>query len=185
MLFNTPTFLSDRMILGIVYETVDGEGLHSYVAKLYRLEEKPFSMMARGPRWTHKDIAVLVQHRDDLDKAAKFLGRSREACKKELQRLGLSLGGTIEKNSGVVVMVFPGPQIDLRRTVVKEVLPRLKLLLEKNDKAEDLTPETINDLAKIVRSMAALFNALEKWQTGEEMLEIWRGEVKEEPEDAG
>ena len=84
--------------MAVVYETVDGEGLRSYIAKLYRLpEEKPYSMLARGPRWTHRDIAVLVRYRDDLDKAARLLGRTREACKKQLQRLGLSLGGTIEK----------------------------------------------------------------------------------------
>ena len=78
------------MILGIVYETVDGDGLHSYAAKLYRLEEKPFSMMGRGPYWTHKEIAVLVENRHDLDRASELLGRSRAACQKQLERLGLS-----------------------------------------------------------------------------------------------
>jgi len=175
ILFNTPTFLSDRMILGIVYATVDGEGLYSYAAKLYCLEEKPFSMMGRGPSWVHKEIAVLVENRDDLDKAAKLLGRSRAACQKQLERLGLS----ILRQKGKIFLVFPERQIDCRRAVVKQVMPRLKTLLEKIDKTEDLTPETISDLAKIVRAMATLFNALEKWQTGEEMLEIWKGEVKE------
>ncbi len=171
------------LVMAVVYETVDEEGLHSYIAKLYGLPEvKSYSMLARGPRWTHKDIAVLVQYRDDLEKAARLLGRTREACKKQLQRLGLSLGGTIEKNSGVVVMVFPRSQIDLRRTVVKQVMPRLKKLLAKVDKADDLAPENINDLAKIVRAIAALFNAMEKWQTGMEMLEIWRGEIEEDAE---
>jgi len=72
-----------------------------------------------------------------MDKAARLLGRTREACKK---------------------------------------------LLEKVDKADDLEPENINDLAKIVRATAALFNSMEKWQTGEEMLEIWRGEIEEDAE---
>ena len=62
------------------------------------------------------------------------------------------------------------------------MLPRLKKLLDKVDKADDLVPEIINDLAKIVRAIAALFNVLEKWQTGEEMLEIWRGEIEEDAE---
>ena len=79
-------------------------------------------------------------------------------------------------------MVFPRPQIDLRRAVVKQVMPRLKKLLDKVDKADDIAPENINDLAKIVRAIAALFNSMEKWQTGEEMLEIWRGEIEEDAE---
>ena len=58
----------------------------------------------------------------------------------------------------------------------------MKKLLDKVDKAEYLAPEIINDLAKIVRAIAALFNAMEKWQTGEEMLEIWRGEIAEDTE---
>ncbi len=46
----------------------------------------------------------------------------------------------------------------------------------KGIEVEDLAPKTINDLAKIVRATAALLNALEKRETGEEMLEIWKDE---------
>jgi len=73
------------------------------------------------------------------------------------------------------LVVFPQPQIDRRKEVIRQSLPRLKTLLLKIDKAEDLTPENMNDLAKIVRAMAALFNAVEKWETGEELLEMLRG----------
>ena len=67
-------------------------------------------MLARGPRWTHKDIAVLVQHRDDLDKAVNILDRSREACKKELQggiiqlanSPGRQVAGAIAAPAGII-----------------------------------------------------------------------------------
>jgi len=174
-----------NMLLAIVYETADEKGRRDYRVKLRLMEEKPYSMMARGMHacWTNREVAVLVENRHDLDKAAKLLGRTREACRKELQRLGLSKTGQKGKNSVAVVMVFPEAQIDLRRAVVKQVLPRLKKLFDKIDKADELAPETINDLAKIVRATAALLNALEKWETGEEMLEIWRAEEEEEDAD--
>jgi len=63
------------------------------------------------------------------------------------------------------------------------MLPRLKKLLNKVDKLDDLSPETINALSKVVRAIAALFNAIEKWETGEEMLQIWAHEVEEEEEE--
>lgn len=132
--------------------------------------------MARGPRWKNQEVAILVENRHDIKKAARLLGRTEGACYKQLQRLGFS---KIRQRKNLVVMVFPRQQIDLRRAIVEQVLPRLKKLLDKIDKAEDLAPESINDLAKIVRATAALFNALEKWETGEEMLEIWRGGAEE------
>jgi len=125
-----------------------------------------------GMRWTHKEIAILVENRHDLDRVAELLGRTKEACRKELERLGLSKIGHSEK----FLVVFPQPQIDRRKEVIRQSLPRLKTLLMKIVKQrEDLTPENMKDLAKIVRAMAALFNAVEKWETGKELLEMLRG----------
>jgi len=56
-------------------------------------------------------------------------------------------------------------------------------LLAKVDRTRKLTPKNIKDLATNVRATAALLNALEKWETGEELLEIWHVEEEEEIEE--
>jgi len=173
--------------LAIVQEEVDERGLTSYVVKLVDLgEEQRFGIMARGRyrSWSHKDIAILVENRHNLEKAAKLTGRTIEACKKKGQRLGfsMSLGGTSEKNQHTIVMVFPRKQIERRRAIIQQTLSPLKELLSKVERTKKLTPRNIKDLARIVRATASLLSALEKWETGEEMLEMWK--VEEEEEDA-
>ena len=161
--------------------------MHACVAKLAELvdldEEKPYSMMGLGPSWSHKELALLVLNRHDLSKAAEILGRTEEACRLKLYRLGLAMGVNLKKASPQIMLVFPREQIESRKAVIKQVQPRLKKLLDKIDKSDELAPETVNDLAKVVRALAALLTALEKWQTGEEMLQIWAHEVEEEDDD--
>ena len=175
------------MILAIVTEEVDERGRRRYVATLAQIvdedEEKPYGMLALEPTWrawTHKEIAILVANRADLDKAAKILGRTKESCSKKLYRLGLLMGVNLKKESAKIMMVFPKEYVDRRKAIIKQAMPRLKKLLRKVDKLEDLDPETINSLSKVVRAMASLFNAVEKWESGEEMLKIWAHEVEEE-----
>ena len=87
------------MILAIVYEKIDELGRRRYVARLGDLgEEKPYGMLGLGSSWSHREIAVLVLHRFDLGKAAEVLGRSEEACRLKLYRLGLAMGVNLKKN---------------------------------------------------------------------------------------
>ena len=175
------------MILAIVTEEVDELGRRRYVAKLAELvdedEEKPYSMLGLGPSWDHRDLAILVMYRHDLKKAAEILGRSEDACRQKLYRLGLLMGVNLKKDSPQIMLVFPKEYIERRKVIIKHALPRLKKLLGKVDKLDDLSPETINALSKVVRATAALFNAIERWQTGEEMLQIWAHELEEEEEE--
>ena len=165
------------MFLAIVTEEVDELGRKRYVARLGDLgEEKPYGMLGLGDRWTHKELAILVMNRHDLDKAAELLGRTRESCKKKLYRLGISLRVNVEKKPPPIMMIFPREQIDRRKVVVKQVLPRLKKLLKQIDKSNELVPENINDLAKVVRAVAALLNAVERWQTGDACMQYEKKE---------
>ena len=175
------------MILAIVTEEVDELGRRRYVAKLAELvdedEEKPYGMLGLGPSWSHKELALLVLNRHDLSKAAEILGRTEEACRLKLYRLGLAMGVNLKKQTLQIMLVFPREQIERRKAVIKQVLPRFRKLLEKIDKLDDLSPETVNALSKVVRALAALLNAVEKWETGEEMLQIWAHEVEDEEEE--
>ena len=92
----------------------------------------------------------------------------------------MSLGGTSEKNQHTIVMVFPRKQIERRRAIIQQTLSPLKELLSKVERTKKLTPRNIKDLARIVRATAALLNALENWETAEEMLEIWMGGAEED-----
>ena len=146
-------------------------------------KEKPYGIMGLGPRWNHRDLAMLVMYRNDLGKAAKILGRTEDACRQKLYRLGLKVGVNLKKQTPQIMMVFPKEYIERRKVIIKHALPRLKKLLGKIDKLDDLSPDTVNTLSKVVRAMASLFNAIEKWETGEEMLQIWAHEVEEEGEE--
>ncbi len=112
------------MILAIVTEEVDELGGRRYVAKLAELvdedEEKPYSMMGLGPSWNHRDLAILVMYRHDLKKAAEILGRSEDACRQKLYRLGLLMGVNLKKDSPQIMLVFPKEYIERRRARVKE-----------------------------------------------------------------
>ena len=167
-----------NMLLVIVYETADEKGRRDYRVKLRLMEEKPYSMMARGPRWTNREIALLVENKHDIPKVARLLARSEEACRQELKRLGIPI-----KNVPFgTYVIFPKADADLRRQFVKRLMPKLEEAMDKCLEAKELKPEHYGHLIRMIRASAAMFNALEKWQTGAEMLDIWK--VEEEEEDA-
>lgn len=165
------------ILLAVVYEAEDEKGFRDYVAKLRLIEEpKPYSIMARGPRWTNQEVALLVQNRHKIKKVAKVLGRSEEACRQQLKRLGIPI-----KNvpSGTYI-IFPKADADLRRQLVKRLMPKLEKALDKCLKAKELKPRDYDYLIRMIRASAAMFNALEKWQTGAEMLDILKGKAEED-----
>jgi len=68
----------------------------------------------------------------------------------------MSLGGTSEKNHHTIVMLFPRKQIERREGIVNKALSPLRELLSQIERSKKLTPENINDLAKIVRATACM-----------------------------
>ena len=167
------------MLIAIIFEETDERGRTRYVVKWrYLGEEKPYYIMGGRP-WKHLEIAVLVENKHDVPKVAKLLGRTEEACYKQLERLGISIKN-VEKPTCVI---FPKADADLRREFVKKLMPKLEKVLDKCLKSKDLQPEHYDHLIKLIKASAAMFKALEAWQTGAERLDIWRSEEEEEDAD--
>lgn len=67
---------------------------------------------------------------------------------------------------------------------MKKLMPKIEKALDRCLKAKKLKPEHYDHLIRLIRASASMFRALEAWQTGAERLDIWKGEVEEELEDA-
>jgi len=168
------------LLVAIIYEKVDKRGRTSYIVKWRILdEEKPFSLMG-GRRWKQEDIALLVENKHDIKKVAKLLERTEDACRQKLKDLGISIKNLPNRS----YVIFPKPDADLRRKFVKKLMPKIEAALVRCLKAMDLKPEHYDHLIRLIRASASMFRALERWQTGAELLDIWKGEVDEELEDA-
>jgi hypothetical protein len=67
---------------------------------------------------------------------------------------------------------------------VKKLMPKIEKALDGCLKAREPKPEHYDHLIRLIRASASMFRALGKWQTGAELLDIWKGEVEEDLEDA-
>jgi len=167
------------LLLAIIYEMVDKRGGKRFVVKWRFIEDKPFSLMG-GRRWKQEEIALLVENKHNIKRVAKLLERTEEACRQKLKDLGISIKNLPNRS----YVIFPKPDADLRREFVKKLMPKIEKALDKCLKSKELKPEHYDHLIRLIRASASMFRALERWQTGAELLDIWKGEADEELEDA-
>lgn len=127
-----------------------------------------------------EEIALFVDNKHDIPKVAKVLDRTEDACRQKLKDLGISIKNLPNRS----YVIFPKPDADLRREFVKKLMPKIEQALTRCLKSKELKPEHYDHLIRLIRASASMFRALERLQTGAELLDIWKGEVDEELEDA-